>query len=226
MIFRVFAAALAAGVLAAILITGLQHFITAPMIFEAETYETADVNHDNAAPPAEEQAWTPAPGMERLLYTLLANLVAAIGFSLLVIVGMTFDPPLASAGRGVLWGMAGFAVFTLAPNLGLAPELPGMLAAALKERQIWWLAAVVFSAGGLGSMIFGKSLIVKALGPVLLVLPHLWGAPHIAAESRVPAELAARFSASTIVLSAVFWVVIGYFSGLIFSRLGERRQDA
>ena len=35
---------------------------------------------------------------------------------------------------GLLWGFAGFAVFTLAPGLGLPPELPAMPAAELLPR--------------------------------------------------------------------------------------------
>ena len=36
-----------------------------------------------------------------------------------------------AAGHAVLWGAAGFAVFTLVPSFGLAPELPGMAAGPL-----------------------------------------------------------------------------------------------
>ncbi len=239
MIFRVFAAALAAGMIAAVLITGLQAIITIPMILEAETYETAGGGHDHGSHDhgestdehadastngevEEEEEWGPKDGMERLLYTLLANCVAAIGYALLLVVGLTFDKSSASAERGIVWGIAGFAIFTLAPSLGLAPELPGMPAGDLAKRQIWWIATVLFSGAGLGAAVFGKSAVIKILGLVLLVLPHVWGAPHGVGESDVPAELAARFAASTVVLNAVFWVMIGYFSGLIFARLGKK----
>ncbi len=243
MIFRVFAAALAAGMLAAVLITGLQAVITTPMILEAETYENAGGGHDHgshehseatdgqAAAPAneeveEEEEWGPQDGLERLLYTFLANIVAAIGFSLLLVVGLTFDKSSSSPEHGILWGIAGFAVFTLAPNLGLAPELPGMPAGDLQARQIWWIVTVLFTGTGLASTVFGNSPALKILGLGLLVLPHVWGAPHSVGESDVPAELAARFTASTIVLSAVFWVMIGYFSALIFTRLGKKSANA
>lgn len=234
MVFRVFAAALAAGLLAAVLITGLQAVTTTPMILEAETFEASardsganavEQDTEDAVEQDSEEAWMPQAGLERLLFTLLANIGAGVGFSLLLIVGLTFDPGPANAGRGVSWGVAGFAVFTLSPALGLPPELPGMLAADLQARQLWWLATVVFAAAGLGLAVFGKSTVIKAAGLVLLVLPHLWGAPHGVGVSRVPAELAARYSAATIALSAVFWVMIGYFSGLVFARLGAKKQD-
>ncbi len=241
MIFRVFFAALAAGLLSAVLITQIQALMTTPMIIEAETYETSSGGHDHsthnhneaqnvkedqvASDGAEQEEWGPQDGLERQAYSFLANLVVGIGFSLLLIAGLTFEKAPVGAGRGVLWGIAGFAVFTLAPNLGLPPELPGMPVADLTARQIWWLATILLSATGLGITIFGKSPIIKILGLVLLALPHIWGAPHASGDSDVPAELAAQFAASTIVLSALFWVMIGYFSSLIFNWLGEKQQE-
>jgi len=231
MVFRMFATALVAGLLAAVLITGLQALITTPMILQAESYEITDPTHDHGAHdhgdhehgPAD---WSPAEGTERMLYTLLANVGAGVGFALLLVVGLSFEKASVGTGRGILWGIAGFAVFTLAPNLGLPPELPGMPAGDLTARQIWWLATILLSAAGLGATVFGKASIIKVLGLVLLVLPHVWGAPHGVGDSEVPAELAARFTAATIVLSAVFWVMIGYFSSLIFARMGRNSAEA
>ena len=139
---------------------------------------------------------------------------------------MTFEKSPFGASRGVLWGLAGFAVFTMAPNLGLPPELPTMPAADLTARQIWWLATILLSAAGLGITVFGKSPIIKILGLVLMALPHIWGAPHVSGDSDVPPELAAQFAASTIVLSAVFWVMIGFFSSLVFNWVGRKNLEA
>ena len=175
---------------------------------------------------AQQKEWGPQDGLERQAYSFLANLVVGIGFSLLLIVGLTFEKTPFGTGRGVLWGLAGFAVFTMAPNLGLPPELPTMPAADLTARQIWWLSTILLSAGGLGIIVYGKSSIIKILGLVLLALPHVWGAPHATGDSDIPPELAAQFAASTIVLSALFWVMIGYFSSLVFNWVGEKQQKA
>jgi len=242
MIFRIFSAAIAAGLLSAVLITQIQAFVTTPMIIQAETYETSSGGHDHsthnhneaqdnkeeqvASDDAEQEDWGPQDGLERQAYSFLANLVVGIGFSLLLIVGLTFEKAPFGASRGVLWGLAGFAVFTMAPNLGLPPELPTMPAADLTARQIWWLATVLLSAAGLGMTAFGKSPIIKFLGLVLIALPHVWGAPHASGASDVPPELAAQFAASTIVLSALFWIMIGYFSSLVFNWVGEKQQKA
>ena len=48
MIFRIFFAALAAGLLSAVLITQIQAFVTTPMIIQAETYETSSGGHDHS----------------------------------------------------------------------------------------------------------------------------------------------------------------------------------
>ena len=241
MIFRITFAALAAGLLSAVLITQIQAFVTTPMIIQAETYETSSGGHDHsthnhneeqndkeeqaASDDVEQEEWGPQDGLQRQAYSFLANLVVGIGFSLLLIVGLTFEKGPFGASRGVLWGLAGFAVFTMAPNLGLPPELPTMPAADLTARQIWWLATILLSAAGLGVTVFGKPPI-KVLGLVLLALPHIWGAPHASGASDVPPELAAQFAASTIVLSALFWVMIGYFSSLVYNWVGEKQQKA
>jgi adenosylcobinamide kinase/adenosylcobinamide-phosphate guanylyltransferase len=52
----------------------------------------------------------------------------------------------------MFWGLAGFAVFTLAPGLGLPPELPAMPAADLLARQVWWIGTAAATAIGLADL--------------------------------------------------------------------------
>ena len=89
-----------------------------------------------------------------------------------------------------------------------------------------WLATILLSAIGLGITVFGKTPVIKILGLVLISLPHIWGAPHASGDSDIPPELAAQFAASAIVLSALFWVMIGYFSSLFFNWIDEKQQKA
>ena len=79
----------------------------------------------------DEEAWAPADGFERFAYTALANVVTAIGFALMLVAVSELAGGIANWRQGVFWGFAGFAVFTLAPGLGLPPELPAMPAADL-----------------------------------------------------------------------------------------------
>jgi cobalt transporter subunit CbtA len=121
--------------------------------------------------------------------------------------------------EGLLWGLAGFAVFTLAPGLGLPPELPGVPAAPLLSRQIWWLAAVLATAGGLALIAFRRSVPAAIAGVILLTLPHLIGAPELAnIETNVPSSLTHQFVTAVTVTSLVFWTLLGGLTSAVFAR--------
>ncbi|TJW23186.1 MAG: cobalt transporter, partial [Mesorhizobium sp.] len=81
---------------------------------------------------------------------VVASVVTGIGFALILVAASEFAGGIGNWRQGLFWGLAGFAVFTLAPNLGLPPELPAMPAPDLAQRQIWWTATVVATAAGLG----------------------------------------------------------------------------
>ena len=78
-----------------------------------------------------------------------ANILTAIGFALLLTGVYAIRGRQVTWREGLLWGFAGFVVFTAAPGLGLPPELPGMPVAELTARQTWWIAAAAATAGGL-----------------------------------------------------------------------------
>jgi cobalt transporter subunit CbtA len=77
-----------------------------------------------------------------------------IGFALLLVVVSELAGGIANWRQGAFWGLAGFAVFTLAPGLGLPPELPAMPAADLVSRQVWWIGTVLATAAGLALIAF------------------------------------------------------------------------
>ncbi|MBB5224037.1 cobalt transporter subunit CbtA [Amaricoccus macauensis] len=217
--------AAASGILVAIAMTILQFFATVPLILQAETYETATPavaaeadhhHHDHAAAAVEEHhhggdEWQPADGFQRMGLTAVANVVTAIGFGLLLVAASEFAGGIRSWREGFLWGLAGFAVFTLAPGLGLPPELPGMPAAELTPRQIWWVGTVAATAGGLALIVWGRGPGLAFLGLAVLVVPHLIGAPQPAShESLVPEDLHHRFVVAVTVTNLVFWPLLGY----------------
>jgi len=220
MLYRIFAAAMAAGVLVAILVSVIEAYTTTPLIFEAEKYEALSAPDTHTpTPESTDQPWAPSAGFERFIFTVISNSVTGIASSLLVIVGLTIGSRKADLAKGVGLALGAFAAVTLAPVMGLAPELPGMPAADLQQRQIWWLATVALSAVGLGCLILVDAKTIKLLGIVLLVAPHVWGAPHPAdPTSLIPATMAARFAAMSISISALFWVLIGVFSTFFFER--------
>jgi cobalt transporter subunit CbtA len=111
----------------------------------------------------------------------------------------------------MVWGLAGFIVFTVAPGLGLPPELPGMPAAELGPRQVWWIGTVLATAGGLALIAYGRGPALGFLGAALLVIPHLVGAPQPPShETGVPEDLHHRFVVAVTVTNLVFWVLLGY----------------
>ena len=85
-LFRpVFFAALLAGLIAGTVATVLHHVVTVPLILQSETYETGGANppaghaeHDHEA-----EAWAPEDGAERIAYTLGADLLTGIAYSIL-----------------------------------------------------------------------------------------------------------------------------------------------
>jgi cobalt transporter subunit CbtA len=165
-------------------------------------------------------------GLERLFYTGLANLIMGVGFALLLVACFALYGKPVTPRQGVLWGLAGFAVFTLAPGLGLPPEVPGSMAAEVTSRQTWWAFAAVAAAGGLWLMVFARQHALKVLGVVVVALPHIIGAPHPAEiGGAVPPELAGHFAAASIVVSAIFWASLGWLGGTFWQRLAPTDTD-
>ncbi|HTV32592.1 MAG TPA: CbtA family protein [Methylocella sp.] len=231
MMKRVFSVGLIAGLIAGFATAFLLHFVTTPLILKAEAYETAAEathGHDNVKAASEEQPlesgrqekeWSPSDGLERTLSTAVATIVSAIGFALILIAAMVVAGEEITPMRALAWATGGFAATGLATGLGLAPELPGSAGAPLNDRQIWWIATAFASAFGLYLLIRTTSLVAKLNGLLFLLLPHLIGAPqphHFV--STVPAELAAEFAASSLVIHAVLWAITGLCVGYFWGR--------
>jgi cobalt transporter subunit CbtA len=223
----VFISALA-GLVAGLAVTGLQYFVTVPLILQAETFEKAGeaASHDHdgnaPAPGHEDGGWAPADGFQRSVLTALANVVTATGFAILLVTLSEMLGGLASWRQGVSWGLAGFAVFILVPSLGLPPEPPAMRAADLGARQVWWLAAVLATGIGLALLAFRRSLPSAVLAVLLIVAPHLVGAPKPASfDTSLPAHLARDFVVAALATSLIFWVLLGGTAGYVRSRFAR-----
>lgn len=218
MFARAILAALVAGLLAGVFATAAQSVRVIPLIIEAETYEKADT-HTGTGEPEHGGAWAPTHGGQRTFFTLLSNLVTGVAFSLILTAAILLFDQSMSLRRGLAWGAGGFAAFVLAPNFGLPPELPGMAAGDLAARQIWWFITVALTGGGLLIFAFRRSFVWMLAGLVLVVAPHVYGAPRpSSSESSVPAGLAAEFAIATVVTSALFWLVLGGLLGYFLSR--------
>jgi len=177
-------------------------------------------DHDGVVHNHSAESWAPGDEVERTFYTAVSNIVTAIAFSLMLVAVFLLRGKSVEVSSGILWGAAGFAVFSLAPALGLPPELPGMTAAALESRQGWWIGTVIATAIGIGLFTESKSILPKIAALAILAAPHLIGAPHpFLFESNVPAELSAQFAVASLVTSAFFWLVLGATSGYFYKKL-------
>lgn len=231
MIVRTLLAALLAGMLAGVFATPLQHWRTTPLILAAETYESGGeaMPHEHSAllvslahahAPAGADG-EPASTAARLGGTLLANMVLGSGFALLLVAASSAANRPITRRNGAAFGLVGFAVVTLAPALGLPPELPAMPAADLAGRQVWWLATVSLTAGGVALLALRRETAARLGGLALILVPHLAGAPHPAdLASPVPAALAAEFAVASLAVTAATWAMAGLLTGVLMARFG------
>ena len=234
---RIVMTALAAGVLAGIFGWGLQMVTTTPLIMSAEMYEggggdaAMSHSHDSAAEETDEHAhshddsvWMPEGGMERHTFTLLTSILMGTGFGFVLTGVFALRGRDVGLNQGVLWGLGGFAAVYLAPALGLPPELPGMMASDLEARQIWWVFAVAGGAVGLALIVFSPNPLWKLAGALVLVIPHIVGAPHpdmADMSGSVPAEVAARFAVTSLITVGLFWIVLGALAGYFYDRFSD-----
>ncbi|MBR7651244.1 CbtA family protein [Brucella oryzae] len=224
MLIRYLLATLAAGLLAGLLITPTMYLKTVPLILQAETYEDTGGGHSHGeaeATPHEHGATAADAEVEgaelpfgRLGNTILANLVAGAGFALLLGGVALLLGRRITAQNGIYWGVAGFFAVAFLPALGLSPELPAMPAADLAERQLWWIATVVLSGLGLYLIVLRQEIWAKILGLVLIMAPHLYGAPHPEdISSPIPALLASQYAVASLATNLFMWAVIGLALG-------------
>jgi cobalt transporter subunit CbtA len=243
MIFsRIIYSAILIGAVTGVLLSCLQVVSLNPIIFAAETYEieaapastgdghsdhSHDADHGNAH---DADAWAPADGIERTVYTFLANVLASTGYAAILLALMSqfwlSRNRQISWTQGALWGLAGFSALFLAPAIGLPPEIPGVIAAAVEHRQLWWVFAASSVAIGLGIFAFTPAKI-KALGLLFLVIPYIVGAPQIHGpmfQHPDPAALEAlvdlhqQFFVFSGITNLVFWLLLGLGCRLAFNR--------
>ncbi len=228
---RIFFVAILAGLMAGIVQSAIMQWRVVPLILEAELYEISEadaIKHEQEGEPVaphkheiSEQDWTPQDGFERIFYTVLATILTAIGFTLIMAAISTLIKQPITTQNGLLWGLAGFISFNLMPAIGLPPELPGMIAAELGARQIWWWGTVLASAISIIILLKYQKPIGLIVALILFLLPHIIGAPiPPTLESDVPAHLATSYAANALFTSLSFWLTVGWLYGFFNKRIG------
>ncbi len=239
MAVRFLLAALVAGMISGVLMTGAQYLRVTPLILHAEQYEgDGAAQHDASLHqrPSVLSLLSPVGvayahgemkengtlfGASRFAGTLMANLVTGAGFALLlaavsILAGVAVTPQ-----NGLLWGACGWLAAQLLPALGLPPELPGFPSAELHLRQLWWIATVVASAAGLYLALLRFETVARIVGVALIVLPHVFGAPQPTdLASNVPAVLGAEYAVAALATTLFFWLSLGWLLGRINERFG------
>ena len=228
MIGRVVLAVLLAGIAAGLVMGVIQHVRLTPLILEAEAFERAGNAHahDAASPAAGhdhgDAGWAPDDGWQRTLATTVTAAMTGAGFAAILAAVSLLTGLQITRRNGILWGLCGFLAVTLAPAAGLPPELPGMAAADLFARQVWWVGTIAATAAGIYLIATQTRAFALVLAAVLILAPHVIGAPVAPhGENLVPAELIARFVANSIAANAVFWCIIGLLLGLVLDRTAK-----
>ncbi len=248
MIQRMVTSALCAGFAAGLLAALLHFAFIQKSILLGEQYETGALTHfqsgsgpapmahdhvdaagDEAAAPTDTAAQqehhatgdAPTTTTRNALTVLFSGLVY-VAYGLILVAGFALAEHFGkriTAREGLLWGIAGFATFQLMPAMGLAPELPGTIAAELSLRQMWWWGTVAATAGALALIAYGKGPIPIVAAIVLLAAPHIIGAPQAEQFWGVaPPELAAAFAASVLGVGGAVWAVLGWLAGWFWAR--------
>ena len=240
MLSRLLTSALIAGAAAGLIAALLQLVFVQPVLLHAELYEGGDLTHfaaegghdhdhdhatDAEAAPADDHAAPPDTGgidLQRDGLSVLFSIVVYVGYGLLLVGAIASAENRGhrvTTREGLLWGLAGFIAVQLAPAFGLAPELPGMAAADITQRAIWWLATVALSAGALWLIAFGKNWGMWAAAIVMAALPHIIGAPHPhELTGPTPPELAAQFAGRALGVGLVAWALLGLFTASLWTR--------
>jgi cobalt transporter subunit CbtA len=235
MIKHMLTSAVFAGFAVGVLVAGLQFAFVERDILLAEQYETGALTHfagvavgehDHAAAeaaPAEataevhdhtqSDAEAETSSVQRHGLTVLFAILTYAGYALVLVAGYGLAGQFGrkiDVKTGLLWGLAGFAVFQMAPAMGLQPDMPGTPGADLTARQVWWFGTALATAGGLALLGYGAGVVSRVVGVVLLALPHAIGAPEMAVFAGVvPPELASAFAARTLGVGMIAWVTLG-----------------
>jgi cobalt transporter subunit CbtA len=227
-----------AGAIAGLVVAVFQFFLIQPLIVEAERYEAGELvltAIDRALPapapnPMEVAShdMQGAEGMEGPLVrnglTALALILTWSGIGLLAGASLMAyrSMPDGETISATTLALSGFAALTLAPAAGLPPELPGMVAAELADRQLWWFATVATTAAGIFLAAGLQSWLARLLGLTLILIPHFWGAPlPPTSAATVPPELAALYAVRVLSVNLIGWLVVALFLNPIRGAFGS-----
>ncbi|WP_163847328.1 CbtA family protein [Pseudooceanicola aestuarii] len=224
MIGRILTSALFAGFAAGLIAAALQLAFVQPVLLHAELYEGGELVHFGADPVSAHPDIGGFDAMRDGLSVLFTTLVYT-GYALILVALMALAAERGArvdARTGVLWGIAGFVAVHFWPAVSLPPELPGVAAADVTLRQMWWLGTVAAAGVAMWLLAFGRGWAAWGAAIVLLAAPHVIGAPHPDVfTGPVPPELGGLFAGRALGVGLAAWVLTGCFAGYFWQREGQ-----
>lgn len=226
---RFLISALMAGACAGLIAGILQLIFVQPVLLHAELYEGGDLVHFGAEAVS---AHPDLPGFDAVRdgLSIIFTMLIYTGYALMMIAAMGLAEERGAqitARTGVIWGIAGFVAFHMAPGFTLAPEVPGVAAADVGARQVWWFATVGAAAVAMWLLAFGQNWMLWGVAVMLLAAPHVIGAPEPDVfTGPVPTEIGALFAARALGIGLAAWALLGMFAGFFWQREGAHAVDA
>lgn len=221
MFSRIVTSALFAGFCAGLLAALLQLIFVQPVLLHAELYEGGELAY-SAAEGAAAQQDIPGFDIMRDGLSVLFSALTYVGYAFVLVAFMSIAADrgaVINARTGLVWGIAGFVALHLAPAFSLPPEVPGMASADLTARQIWWWSTAAVTGLGLAMIGLGRSSVMWVVGAVLIIAPHLVGAPGPEIfTGPLPPELAALFAVRALGVGMAVWTVLGCLCGWFWDR--------
>ncbi|QIE46925.1 cobalt transporter [Pseudohalocynthiibacter aestuariivivens] len=221
MFSKIVTSALFAGFCAGLIAALVQIVFVQPVLLHAELYEGGDLVHFGA----DAVSAHPDLGGFDIMRNGLSVLFMAltyVGYAFILVAVMSLAAErgaVINTRTGLIWGIAGFVTWHFAPAFSLPPEVPGVAAADVFVRQIWWWGTVAATGVALALIAFGRSALAWGAAIVLLVAPHLIGAPHPDSfTGPVPPEIAALFASRALGFGFATWVALGGLCGYFWQR--------
>ena len=229
MFTRILTSALFAGAAAGLIASLLQLYFVQPVLLHAELYESGELVHFGAEPVSAHPdlgGFQPVRDSLSIIFTMLIY----TGYALILVPAMAIAEQRGSeitVRKGIVWGLAGFVAVHFAPGFSLAPEVPGVAAADIEARQIWWFATVIAAVVAMWLIAFGSGYMAWAVAALCLLAPHVIGAPEPDTfAGPVPTELGALYAARAFGVGMAAWVLLGIFSAYFWQREGAHQNSA
>lgn len=219
---KILTSALIAGAVAGLCAALLQLYFVQPVLLHAELFESGQLVHSGVS-----DAHFDYPGfdIQRDLLSVAFSMLIYAGYGLVLVAMMNMAEAQGasiSTRSGLIWGIAGFVAVHLAPGFSLPPEVPGSSAADVGDRQIWWYATVIATMVGLWLLAFGKNWIAIAAAVIVILAPHVVGAPHPSIlTGPAPTELGGMFAARSFGVGLAAWAMLGSLAGYFWSNADE-----